>query len=66
MKTVKLQIANKPDVLDDMRVFSSITRMAFNRYQNGLSEKEVRAYVSQRFSHNSSFSLPSRKHRLSI
>ena len=55
MKTVKLQIANKPDVLDDMRVFSSIVRMAFNRYQDGLSEKEIRAYVSQRFSHNSWF-----------
>ena len=55
MKTVKLQISNKPDVIDDMRVFSSIVRMAFNRYQDGLSEKEVRAYVSQRFSHNSWF-----------
>ena len=55
MKTVKLQISNKPDVLDDMRVFSSIVRMAFNRYQDGLSEKEVRSYVSQRFSHNSWF-----------
>lgn len=55
MKTVKLQISNKPDALDDMRIFSSIVRMAFNRYQDGLSEKEVRAYVSQRFSHNSWF-----------
>ena len=55
MKTVKLQISNKPDVLDDVRVFSSIVRMAFNRYQDGLSEKEVRSYVSQRFSHNSWF-----------
>ena len=52
VKTVKLQISNKPNVLDDMRVFSSIVRMAFNRYQDGLSEKEVRAYVRQRFSHN--------------
>lgn len=52
---MKLQITNKPDVLDDMRIFSSIVRMAFNRYQEGLSEKEVRAYVSQRFSHNSWF-----------
>ena len=55
MKTVKLHITNSPDVLSDMRVFSSIVRMAFNRYQDGLSEKEVRAYVSQRFSHNSWF-----------
>lgn len=52
---MKLQISNKPDVLNDMRVFSSIVRMAFNRYQDGLSEKEIRAYVSQRFSHNSWF-----------
>ena len=29
--------------------------MAFNRYQDGLSEKEVRAYVSQRFQRNSWF-----------
>ena len=49
---MKLQIANKPDVLDDMRIFSSIVRMAFNRYQDGLAEKEVRAYIRQRFSHN--------------
>ena len=55
MKTVKLHITNSPDVLDDMRVFSSIVRMAFNRYQEGLSEKEVRAYVSQRFQRNSWF-----------
>ncbi len=52
MKTVKLQITNKPDVLDDMRIFSSIVRMAFNRFQEGLSEKEVRAYLRQRFRHN--------------
>lgn len=29
--------------------------MSFNRFQDGLSEKEVRAYVSQRFKHNSWF-----------
>ena len=52
---MKLQIFNKPDVLDDMRIFSSIVRMAFNRFQGGLAEKEVRAYVSQRFLHNSWF-----------
>lgn len=55
MKTVKLHITNSPDVLDDMRVFSSIVHMAFNRYQDGLSEKEVRSYVSQRFQRNSWF-----------
>ena len=55
MKTVKLTISNEVDVLDDMRVFSSIVRVAFNRYQDGLEEKEVRAYCNARFNHNSWF-----------
>lgn len=55
MKTVKLTICNEADVLDDMRVFSSIVRVAFNRYQDGLEEKEVRSYCNARFSHNSWF-----------
>ena len=55
MKTVKLTISNEVDVLDDMRVFSSIVRVAFNRYQDGLDEKEVRAYCTSMFNHNSWF-----------
>ena len=53
MKTVKLTICNEVDVLDDMRTFSSIVRVAFNRYQDGVDEKEVRAYCNARFDHNS-------------
>ena len=41
MKTVKLTISNRIDVLDDMRVFSSIVRVAYNRYQDGMDEKEA-------------------------
>ena len=52
MKTVKLTISNKIDVLDDMRLFSSIVRVAFNRYQDGLAEKKVRAYCNSMFDHN--------------
>lgn len=55
MKTVKLTICNDVDILDDMRLFSSIVRIAFNRYQDGLDEKEVRAYCNARFNHNSWF-----------
>lgn len=55
MKTVKLTISNKVDVLDDIRVFSSIVRVAFNRYQDGLDEKGVRAYCNSMFNHNSWF-----------
>ena len=55
MKTVKLTICNEVDVLDDMRTFSSIARVAFNRFQDGMDEKEVRAYCNARFNHNSWF-----------
>ena len=55
MKTVKLTICNEADVLGDMRIFSSIVHVAFNRYQAGLGEKEVRAYCNARFNHNSWF-----------
>ena len=55
MKTVKLTISNKIDVLDDMRIFSSIVRVAFNRFQDGMEEKEVRSYCNARFAHNSWF-----------
>jgi len=55
MKTVKLTISNKIDVLDDMRLFSSIVRVAFNRYQEGLEEKEIRVYCNSLFNHNSWF-----------
>lgn len=55
MKTVKLVICNEVNVLDDMRLFSSIVRVAFNRFQDGMDEKEVRAYCNARFNHNSWF-----------
>ncbi|MBR2881991.1 MAG: hypothetical protein IKN15_03080 [Bacteroidaceae bacterium] len=55
MKTVKLTICNEADVLDDMRVFSSIVRVAFNRYQDGLGEKDVRSYCNSMFDYNSWF-----------
>lgn len=55
MKTVRLTICNEVNVLDDMRVFSSIVRVAFNRFQDGLEEKEVRSYCNARFNHNSWF-----------
>ena len=55
MKTVKLTIVKLPDVLEDARIFSNIVRMAFKRFQEGLSEKDIRAYIKVRISHNSWF-----------
>ena len=52
MKTVKLQISNKPDVLEDMRIFSSMERIAFNRFQDGYSEKQITEYLNARFKTN--------------
>ena len=55
MKTVKLTICKEVDVLDDMRIFSSIVRVVFNRFQDGMEEKDVRSYCNARFNHNSWF-----------
>ena len=55
MKTVKLTISNGADVLDDMRIYSSVVRVAYNRFQDNMEEKEVRAYCNARFEHNSWF-----------
>ena len=55
MKTVKLTICNEADVLHDMRIFSSIVRVAFSRFQDGMDEREVRSYCNARFNHNSWF-----------
>ena len=49
MKTVRLQISNNPDVLEDMRIFSSMVRIAFNRFQDGYSEKQITEYLNTRF-----------------
>lgn len=53
MKTVKLSISNDARINDYIRVFSSIYRMAFNRCQDGLSNKEIRNYLKSRFNVNS-------------
>lgn len=53
MKTVKLTISNEVEVLDDMKVFNSIVRIAFNRFQDGMDEKKVRAYCNDMFDCNS-------------
>lgn len=49
MITVKLKIENEIDIAEDQRIFSDIVRIAFNRYQDCLSEKEIRAYIKPLF-----------------
>ena len=52
MKTIKLDIQNKVDILDEMRIFNSIVRMSYNRFKDGLEEKYVRQEVCSCFNEN--------------
>jgi predicted transposase len=52
MKTIKLDIQNKVDILDEMRIFNSIVRMSYNRFFDGFKEKTVRQEVSSYFNEN--------------
>ena len=52
MKTIKLDIINEVDILDEMRIYNNILRMSYNRFHDGLEEKEVRANVSRFFNEN--------------
>ena len=55
MKTIKLDISNEVHFLDDMRLYNCILRMSYNRFRDGLEEKEVRHNVSDYFVCNSWF-----------
>lgn len=55
MKTVKLQIVTGGAELKDMQMFNSILHLAYNRYLDGLTEKQITTYVNERYSLNSWF-----------
>jgi len=53
MKTVRLYISHTPPcLLDDIRSFSCMERIAFNRFQDGYSEKQITEYLKSRFGAN--------------
>lgn len=54
MKTVKLKIKHF-ECLEELKLFNSILRYAYNRFQEGLKQKEARADVSNKFKGNSWF-----------
>jgi len=49
MKTIKAKILNKVDFSNELKTFNSIARIAFNRFQDGLKEKQVRAICHSLF-----------------
>ena len=55
MKTIKLKIKNEVDFTRELKLFNSVVRYSFNRFQEGLSLKEVRFKVKELFSSNSWF-----------
>ena len=52
MKTIKLHITGTPDIHDDIRVFSDMFRIAFNRLSEGLSENQTRLKLQTIFNVN--------------
>ena len=55
MKTIKLKIKNEVDFTKELKLFNSVVRYSFNRFQEGLILKEVRSKVKELFSSNSWF-----------
>ena len=49
MTTVKLKLDNEIDVLKEQRSFYNVVRLSFNRFQDGFKEKEIRAYLRDKF-----------------
>ena len=50
MKTIKLHVeySNKDDleiILEYIRLQNNVTRISYNRFKEGLSEKEIRSYL---------------------
>ncbi len=52
MKTIKLKIKNEINLTKELKEFNSIVRFSFNRFQEGLKEKEVRSKVNKLFKNN--------------
>ena len=52
MKTIKLKIKNEITITKELKEFNSIVRFSFNRFQEGLKEKEVRSKVNELFKNN--------------
>jgi len=49
MKTIKAKIMNKVDFTKELRSFNSLVRIAFNRFQDGMNEKQVRTCCKKLF-----------------
>lgn len=55
MKTIKLKIKNNINFTTELKLFNSVIRYSFNRFQENLTEKEIRFKVKELFKSNSWF-----------
>ena len=49
MTTIKLKLENEIDILKEQKSFNNIVHLAFNRCQDGFKEKDIRAYLKDKF-----------------
>ena len=49
MKTIKLPVSFNASIEEDIRVYSSVVRYSFNRFQEGLKIKEIYHLCSEKF-----------------
>ena len=55
MTTIKLKLENEIAILKEQQTFSNIVHLSFNRYQDSYKEKEIRAYLKDKFSNCNSW-----------
>lgn len=53
MKTIKLKVTFNESIEEDIRIYSSVVRYSFNRFQEKLSKKEIYAKAKGVFDINS-------------
>ena len=53
MQTIKLPLLNEVYIQEYQRIYSSCFRYSFNRFKDGLNEKEIRVLVKDKFKLNS-------------
>ena len=49
MKTIKLPVSFNEKIEEDIKVYSSVVRYSFNRFQEGLKIKEIYHLCSEKF-----------------
>ena len=49
MTTIKLKLENEINILKEQRSFNNVVRISFNRFQDRFKEKEIRAYLKDKF-----------------